>query len=786
MSVELEDKQFVEQLVATCGTSPEALMPLLHAIQEHYGYLPREALEQVVATTEITLPTVVSVASFFDGFETEPAGQHRICVCHGTACHVKGADLITDAFARHLELEEGQHTDADGLFTLSKVACLGCCTLAPAVRVGETTYGHVTADGVDAVLADYLARAGREEREGPACVLREDGELTEVRVGLGSCCVAGGSGEVYAEVERALHRARAQAIVKRVGCVGMCHQTPLVEVVEPRAEPKLYAKVTRGDVSAIVDRHFPRPGLFGRFRSFLSRRIDALLTDEAWPGVERHALDVREPRVADFLGRQQRLATEFSSEIDPVDLDEYLKRGGFAALRRCIDELSPEDMPSASETVVLRGRGGAGFPTGRKWRIVHDQESKRKVVVCNGDEGDPGAFMDRMILESTPYRVIEGMAIAAHATGAREGILYIRAEYALAVERVGEAIARLEERSLFATLGVELSIVIARGAGAFICGEETALIANLEGKRGTPRLRPPFPAVAGYQGVPTLVNNVETLSALPWIVRNGAEAFAALGTERSSGTKVFALAGRIARGGLIEVPMGITIREVVEEIGGGIQGGRAFKAVQIGGPSGGCVPASLADTPVDFDALLGVGAMMGSGGFVVLDESDCMVDVTRYFLQFTQSQSCGRCTPCRVGTLRMLELVDKIRAGTGQLEDLERLEELSRQVSATSLCGLGKTAPNPVLSTIEHFREEWLAHLEGRCPAGKCKELIEYSITDTCIGCTVCAQRCPVDAIPFTPYEQHRIDTELCTRCDVCKVACPVNAIEVIQACPGS
>jgi len=406
-----------------------------------------------------------------------------------------------------------------------------------------------------------------------------------------------------------------------------------------------------------------------------------------------------------------------------------------------------------------------------------------KYVVCNGDEGDPGAFMDRMLLESYPYRIIEGIIIAAYAVGASEGTFYIRAEYPLAVRRIREALQRCEQEGLLGEdilgSGFSLHLRIMEGAGAFVCGEETALLASIEGRRGMPRFRPPYPAEQGLHGKPTLVNNVETYALIPWILRTGPEAFAEMGTETSKGTKVFALAGKIRRGGLIEVPMGITLRQIVEEIGGGIAGGKRFKAVQVGGPSGGCVPAALADTPVDFEALTGVGAMMGSGGLVVLDESDCMVDIARYFLSFTQDQSCGKCTLCRVGTHHMLEILNRLCSGEGVKGDIERLDELARAVRKGSLCGLGGTAPNPVLSTIRYFRDEYEAHLEKRCPAGVCKALITLSVTDDCIGCTLCAQGCPADAIEFRPHEKHEIDAEKCIRCGACRACCPVDAIKV-------
>jgi NADH-quinone oxidoreductase subunit F len=425
----------------------------------------------------------------------------------------------------------------------------------------------------------------------------------------------------------------------------------------------------------------------------------------------------------------------------------------------------------------LRGRGGAGFPTGRKWAVTRAQLGAVKYVICNGDEGDPGAFMDRLVLESDPHRVIEGLAIAAFAIGANEGYFYVRAEYPLALRSLRTALRQAEERGCLGTLRLHIK----EGAGAFVCGEETALILSLEGKRGAPRLRPPYPAEKGFRGQPTLINNVETLSCVPWILRHGPEAFAALGTEGSKGTKVFALAGKVRHGGLIEVPMGITIREIVEGIGGGIKNGRRFKAVQIGGPSGGCIPASVADTPVDYEALARTGAIMGSGGLVVLDERDCMVDLARFFLRFTQAESCGKCTFCRIGTKRMLEILDRLCEGLGRPDDLEKLESLADYVSRGSLCGLGQTAPNPVATTLRYFREEYEAHLHAkRCPAGRCPRLIEYRVRDTCIGCTLCAQVCPVGAIARRPYEKHEIDRDLCTRCDMCFQACQDDAIEVI------
>ncbi len=778
------DLSFVDRTVEKIGRTADAVIPILQALQQHYRYLPKEALQRVCELTEITPASIVGVASFYDQFRFRPVGEHLISVCHGTACHVKGAALVHDALARHLGLVDGEDTDAQGRFTLQRVACLGCCTLAPVIQIDHIPYGQMTPGRVAEVLADFLRHHTNGQSQARPQPRPASGPVTEVRVGLGSCCVAQGSSRVLDTLDQTLRTIGADAVVKRVGCVGMCYQTPLVEIVPPQGQPpRFFARVTPEAVPALVLSEFRPRGLLRRAGTALGRLLDRWFTDEPDQTLARHALDVRDPPVCAFLGRQVRIATEHSGELDPTDLEEYVRHGGFQALRRCLAELSPEQIIAEVRASGLRGRGGAGFPTGVKWERVRVAEGQPKYIICNGDEGDPGAFMDRMILESFPYRVIEGMAIAALAVGAHEGFFYIRAEYPLAVQRVREALARSEEAGWLgdsvAGSGFRLRLSIKEGAGAFVCGEETALIASIEGRRGMPRLRPPYPAESGLWDKPTLINNVETLAVVPWIFRHSARQFAALGTGKSKGTKVFALAGKVCRGGLIEVPMGITLREIVEGIGGGVPPGRKLKAIQVGGPSGGCVPAELADTPVDYEALTSVGAIMGSGGLVVLDDSDCMVDIARYFLRFTQDQSCGKCTFCRIGTRRMLDILDRIASGNGKRGDLEELESLGRAVGAASLCGLGKTAPNPVLSTLRYFRHEYEAHLEGRCPAAKCKQLIHYRITDQCLGCTLCAQHCPVNAIPMTPYRRHVIDDATCTRCDTCREVCPVQAVVV-------
>jgi NADH:ubiquinone oxidoreductase subunit F (NADH-binding)/(2Fe-2S) ferredoxin len=593
--------------------------------------------------------------------------------------------------------------------------------------------------------------------------------------------MASGSQAVKEALEEVLETSNIHVPVKQVGCVGICNQVPILEIHKEGETPAIYAKIKPEEVREVIKQHFRPRNLSNRVSAGVFNFFDTLVNNEIPRSLTYYNPEDKETPVSDFLSPQLSIATEFRGEMKPGDLQEYLSRGGFFALNKCLSEDKPEEVIDNIIRSGLRGRGGGGFPTGTKWKIVNQTPSDKKYVICNGDEGDPGAFMDRMLLESYPYRIMEGMMIAGFAAGADEGIFYIRAEYPLAVTRIREAITALENEGLLGNNILQSSfsfnIRLFEGAGAFVCGEETALIASVEGKRGLPTMRPPYPAEKGLWGKPTLINNVETLSMVPWIIRNGYEKFSSIGTENSKGTKVFALAGKVNRGGLIEVPMGITIRQIVEEIGGGVPDGRKFKAIQIGGPSGGCIPASMADIPIDYASLKEAGAMMGSGGLIVLDDTDCMVDIARYFLSFTQNQSCGRCTFCRVGTTRMLQALTKICSGEGTMDDLELLEKLGQSTISGSMCGLGKTAPNPVLTTIRYFRDEYLAHINGHCPTGKCKDLIKYFITDECIGCTKCAQRCPTGAIEAKPYELHIVDNEKCIKCDICRAVCPVNAV---------
>jgi len=773
---------FVDEVLAEIGKEPDMVIPILQAIQGKYNYLPELALKRVCETTKITETQITGISTFYSQFRHQPVGKHIIRVCVGTACHVKGAKQVYDGFRRELGLEKGVDTDAQKLFTVEEVACLGCCTLAPVVQIDDVTYGHVETGKVSEIIEDFKNLAPSEEK-----IVREVTEegisQGEIRIGLGSCCIASGSSGVKEELEKTLANNKIKVDVKQVGCVGICNQVPMMEIQKYGEESTIYTKINSNEVGEIIEKHFRSESWISRFKNRFYNYAENLTFSDIPKISNRYNPQDKNTPIAEFLKGQINIATEYRGEIMPSNFEEYKAKDGFAAFQKCLNEFTADEIISEIEKSGLKGRGGAGFPSAIKWKMVKNAKSDQKYIICNGDEGDPGAFMDRMLLESYPFRIIEGILIGAYAVGATEGRLYIRAEYPLAVKRIREGLKICKEKGLIGKniLGSDFSfdLKIFEGAGAFVCGEETALIASIEGKRGIPQLRPPYPAEKGLWDKPTLINNTETFSLIPYIIRNGAEAFSKIGTDKSKGTKVFALAGKINRGGLIEVPMGITIKQIVEEIGGGIANGKQFKAVQIGGPSGGCIPASMSDVAIDFDSLKEVGAMMGSGGLIVLDESDCMVDIAHYFLSFTQEESCGRCTFCRIGTQRMLEILEKIKTGKGKLSDLDLLEQLAINTQKGSICGLGRTAPNPVLSTLKYFRHEYEAHIKGECPSGKCEQLIRYEINDNCTGCTKCAQRCPVNAIEAKPYELHKVDNELCIKCDICKQICPVDAVEI-------
>ncbi|MEA4872977.1 MAG: NADH-quinone oxidoreductase subunit NuoF [Synergistaceae bacterium] len=581
----------------------------------------------------------------------------------------------------------------------------------------------------------------------------------------GTGCTASGAKDVLAkfEIELKAKKLRDEVSLVETGCHGFCEEGPLV-IIYP--EGTFYTRVKPEDVAEIVEEHI----LKGRVVTRLLFKEP--LTAEQVPNYDEIA----------FYKKQHRLVLKNCGHINPDSIEEYIGADGYEGLAKVLLEMTPGQVVEEMKKTGLRGRGGGGFPTGMKWMFCAKSPGPKKYVICNADEGDPGAFMDRSLLEGDPHAILEGMAICAYAIGADEGYIYCRAEYPLAIKRLKQAITQAEEAGLLGEkiLGTDFNftIHIKEGAGAFVCGEETALMASIEGKRGMPRPRPPFPAVKGLWEKPSNINNVETFANVPYIFRVGAEEYAKLGTEKSKGTKVFALTGKINNTGLAEVPMGITMREIIFDIGGGIMGGKKFKAVQIGGPSGGCIPEQLLDTPVDYDSLIAAGAMMGSGGLVVMDEDTCMVDVAKFFLNFTQSESCGKCTPCREGTKRMLEMLTAITDGKGKEGDIEKLEKLAKSIKAGALCALGQTAPNPILSTLRYFRDEYEAHIyEKRCPAGVCTALIGYKITEKCVGCGLCKKVCPVDAISGEPKGKHTIDPEKCIRCGACMEKCPFKAI---------
>lgn len=776
-----------------------ALVMVLQDVQAALSYLPCEALERVADRLGIPRARVFSTATFYRVFSLVPQGRTVIQVCKGTACHVRGASLLEDELARKLGLSAVPGTTDDRAVTLRTVNCVGACAMAPVVIVGDHYHGDVSAGDVKRLVRqaqkghEHVARPAApavewSRFETPAALLAAAAELRELREGLAArVLVCGGPGCLAAGAEKvrdALHEAASELgmrleveltacrhedgaadaarLLTLTGCQGLCQQGPLVQILP---EDTLYTRVKASDAPALLRAHLAQS------------REERLLGDA--PGRAAHP----------FYALQVQQALSSCGQVDAERLEDYLALGGFAGLARALGELSPSAVLDEVGAAGLRGRGGAGFATARKWKTAlaaAREQGKPPFVLVNGDEGDPGAFMDRAIMEGAPYQVLEGMILGAYALGAKQGYVYVRHEYPLAIERLERAIAVCRAAGLLGEriLGSDLcfDVALSRGGGAFVCGESTALMRSIEGKVGEPRAKYVRSAERGLWDAPTVLNNVETWALVPHIIREGAAAFAAQGTARSKGTKAFSLTGAVRRTGLVEVPMGTTLRDLIFEVAGGPLPGRRFKAVQTGGPSGGCLPEAQLDLPVDFEALAEAGSMMGSGGMIVLDDRSCMVDLARYFVDFLCEESCGKCVPCRLGLPQLSALLGKVTAGQATLADLDEIEQLGQTMAVSSLCGLGKSAPNPVLSTLRYFRSEYEAHLAGSCPAGVCKPLLSYHITDACNGCLACLRACPTSTIEGARNEPHRIVQEGCTQCGVCRAVCHYHAVEVHSA----
>ncbi|MBN1884750.1 MAG: NAD(P)H-dependent oxidoreductase subunit E [Candidatus Krumholzibacteriota bacterium] len=782
-------------IVERWNSDPEYVIEMMQDIQDRFRFVSKTAIEEIQRLTGKPKSHLYHIATFYKAFTLEPRGETVIQVCMGTACHVKGSAKILDSFERVLGVKTGE-TTPDRKYTLDAVACLGACSIAPVVKIGDEVFGNVKSKDVEKLLAAAVGGGGA--RKSPAAAAPRaatplgPGDLADIAakerevaagyagmlmVCTGTGCVSAGGFAIRDRLEAALRERKMEKdwLVVGTGCNGFCAMGPIV-VVQPAGT--FYQKVKETDVDEIVD------ALAG------GAVVERLLHTDPVSGAVNETMD----EIA-FFSKQQLIALRNKGLIDPEKIEHYIARGGYEALKKALGDMAPADIRAEVTASGIRGRGGGGFPAGVKWESGWKAARERDeeiYVVCNADEGDPGAFMDRSIIETDPHSVIEGMIIGSVAVGARQGFIYLRKEYPLALVRLRRAIDQCRARGILGDdilgSGHSFDIHVHRGAGAFVCGESSALMASMAGKPGEPRAKYVHSVEYGFRDKPTVLNNVETWANIPEIVGRGAAWFAGIGSgdvskspwNGSSGTKVFSLVGDVRNTGLVEVPMGITLREIVEEIGGGIPDGRLFKAVQTGGPSGGCLPAEKLDMPVDFDSLSEAGSMMGSGGMIVMDDHTCMVDIARYFIEFLMDESCGKCTACREGLYQMHRILSRITGGEGVEGDVGKLEELCDTVRETSLCQLGGSAPNPVLSTIRYFRDEYDAHIQDkRCPAGVCKALVAYSINDNCTGCHLCSRNCPVDAIAGEPKGMHTIDETKCIRCGICHEVCRFDAVEV-------
>jgi len=801
-------------LAAWPELKPRNLIAVLQRAQDIYGYLPMEALDLIADTMRISEARVYGVATFYSQFRLKPQGEHVIQVCNGTACNVKGADDLVGELVAVLGIQPGD-TTPDGRVSLEKVNCVGACGVAPAIVVDGEVHGRMTAKTVGKLARKLLVapKAARVRKptvlevppgrtflerccdkcqtrpgtpcpnfllcrlEGVSChedehcrafreELRQRAEhnapecMATALLCKGLTCDASDEPGVYKTFLAELKKRGLSGKVDLVetGCQGLCEVGPIVQIFPLEA---FYCRVKAADVAEIIDKHIVGGEI-----------VERLLYA---PG---HVTEASIP----FYNKQVRRVLSNTGKIDPENIDEYIARGGYKALYQALKEMTPEQVIAQITAAGLRGRGGGGFPTGKKWAITRAQSETPRHLVCNADEGDPGAFMDRSLLEGDPHRVLEGMLIAAHAIGAEHAFVYCRAEYPLAIRRLEVALAQARLYGLVGPnilgTGKSLSIEIVQGAGAFVCGEETAMISSIEGKRGMARNKPPYPAQHGFARHPTCVNNVETFANVPLIVAKGVDWFRGVGTESNAGTKIFSLSGKIKNTGLVEVPMGITLKELLHEIGGGAPTGSTIKGAQTGGPSGGCIPADRMDATVDYESLRRLGGMMGSGGLVVTDSATCMVNFAKFFLTFTQHESCGKCIPCREGTKRMLEILERITDGKGKMADLDELRHLAHVIARTSACGLGASAPSPVVSTLRYFEDEYLSHIrDNRCLAGVCRSLLTYHILDNCRGCGLCERACPVPCITGEKGKLYSIDNTRCTKCGECHRVCPFGAV---------